>query len=319
MRETAPKNFMEKDKTGLRALRSQESPLEELFTSSSDNSAPRQDEAEKEFQTLLRHIRDARGFDCRQYKPNYLKRRIGVRMRATGATSYLGYLSILKKDPSEYKKLLDDLTINVTEFFRDQDVYQALRDKVVPEILRIKRQKKSYTIRVWSAGCATGEEPYSLAIILYERISGLKDRENWSVRIVATDLDEMSLNFAKRAIYPNARVLPGDSVERYFIREGEGFRVREEILHMVKFSKADLMHPPSFKYLDLIVCRNVLIYFGKEMQQRILEYFHRALHRDGFLVLGKSEAIMGVSVPFEPFLRRERVYKKKDAQGRKDL
>ncbi len=265
----------------------------------------------QEFNRLLRFIFENRGLDCKQYKPNYLKRRVSVRMRARETPRYSDYLQLLRKDPEEYRSLLNDLTINVTEFFRDPDVYQALREKVLPEILEYKRAKRSNAIRIWSAGCATGEEPYSLAMLVHEYISRQKDSDSWMARITATDLDENSLQTARRGYYPVVNVLPGDRLDRYFAVEGDGWQVRNEILHMVKFYRADLMHRPSQRYMDIIVCRNVLIYFEKEMQKKLLQFFHQSLRRDGFLVLGKSEAIVGtVGAQFEPYLRRERVYRK---------
>jgi chemotaxis methyl-accepting protein methylase len=264
-----------------------------------------------EFDMLLRYILQHKAFDCRQYKPNYLKRRVGVRIRATGAEGYAGYLKLLKRDPGEFKRLIDDLTINVTEFFRDPDVFQALRERVLPEMVELKRRRKSYTIRAWSAGCATGEEPYSLAILIADYLSRQKDRECWAVRITATDLDEGSLQVAREAFYLNVEPLPELEWRKYFVERGEGLQVRDDIRQMVKFARVDLMHPPAFRYLDLILCRNVLIYFGKEMQRKILWFFHDSLRKDGFLVLGKSEAIVGTGgPPFEPYMRRERIYRK---------
>lgn len=271
----------------------------------------------QDFNLLLKFIFEHRGLDCKQYKTNYLKRRISVRMRARDTLRYIDYLQLLKKDPEEYRSLLNDLTINVTEFFRDPDVYLAIRDRVLPDVLEEKRAKRSNTIRIWSAGCATGEEPYSLAMLVHEYISRQKDSDFWVARITATDLDENSLKKARQGHYPVVNVLPGDRTDRYFVAEGDGWQVRNEILHMVKFYRADLMNRPSNRFMDIIVCRNVLIYFEKEMQKKLLQFFHQSLRRDGFLVLGKSEAIVGtVGAQFEPYLRRERVYRKlEEANG----
>jgi len=267
----------------------------------------------QEFQILLKYIFDHRGLDCRQYKPSYLRRRIGVRMRATATERYLDYLQRLKRDPEEYARLLNDLTINVTEFFRDPDVYQAIRDKVLPALFDYKRAKRSNTVRIWSAGCATGEEPYSISMLLLDFLTRLPDRDFWVVRITATDLDERSLQTARRGWYPSVNVLAGMQAERFFHPEKEGWRVSEEVAHAVKFHRADLMNMPPYRFLDMVFCRNVLIYFERDMQAKLLALFHASLRRDGFLVLGKSEAIIGtVGTGFEPVLRRERVYRKSE-------
>jgi chemotaxis protein methyltransferase CheR len=138
-----------------------------------------------------------------------------------------------------------------------------------------------------------------------------KEGDSWAVRVTATDLDENSLQTARRGYYSTINVLPGDQPENYFTKEGEGWLVRNEILHMVKFYKADLMSRPTHRFMDMVVCRNVLIYFEKEMQKKLLQSFHQCLRRDGFLVLGKSEAIVGAAGSrFDPYLRRERIYRK---------
>lgn len=258
---------------------------------------------------LLRYLNNQFGLDFRQYKPNYLRRRIGVRMRATGCADYLQYRQFVRQHPEEYARLINDLTINVTEFFRDPEVFEALRSRVIPEIIEYKRKVGSCSLRAWSAGCATGEEPYSLSILFLEAVNKSSRGEPWMLRITATDLDDKAIRAAKEGLYENVKLLPGMDVERYFLREGDGYRVREEVKRPVRFMILDLMRKPPLRHLDLILCRNVLIYFEREKQARILETFAQCLRAGGFLVLGKSEALVGSGgSDFRPYRRKERIY-----------
>ena len=261
------------------------------------------------FELLLRYLGSHFGLDFKQYKPNYLKRRIGVRMRATGCGDYLQYRQYVRQHPEEYGRLINDLTINVTEFFRDPDVYEALRSRVIPEIIDYKKKIGSYNLRAWSAGCATGEEPYSLSILFLEAIAGRNAQAPWMLRITATDLDDKALKAAKEGFYESVKLLPGIDLRRYFYQDGNGYRVKEEVKKPVRFLLLDLMHKPPLRHLDLILCRNVLIYFEREKQAKILDIFSHCLREGGFLVLGKSETIVGPEgSSFKPYRRMERIY-----------
>lgn len=261
------------------------------------------------FDLLLRYLGSQFGLDFKQYKPNYLRRRIGVRMRATGCGDYLHYRQYVRQHPEEYKCLINDLTINVTEFFRDPDVYEALRSRVIPEIIEYKEKIGSYNLRAWSAGCATGEEPYSLSILFHEALRKGDPGMQWMLRITATDLDDEALKTARGGYYENVKLLPGMELDRYFHREGTGYRVKEEIKRPIRFMLLDLMHKPPLRHLDLILCRNVLIYFEREKQTKILDIFAQCLRSGGFLVLGKSETIVGSEgSSFRPYRRKERIY-----------
>ena len=264
-------------------------------------------------EVLKRKMQRDLGINCCQYKASYIKRRIQVRMRATGSANYGDYLRVLKNEPDEYHSLLDDLTINVTGFFRDKDVYMMLKDELIPRIFEFKRNKKIYGIRVWSAGCSTGEEAYSVAICFNENLRKMKDSLLWNVKIYGTDLDTECLKKARQAFYPAVEALEGLDVKRYFIKEEEGYRVCGEIRQMVKFERADIMLENQKKYIDLLLCRNTLIYFTKESQTEILKNFYTSLRRGGYLVLGKSETLLGASLMgLVPVHRKERVYRKND-------
>ncbi|MEW6555495.1 MAG: protein-glutamate O-methyltransferase CheR [Actinomycetota bacterium] len=271
-------------------------------------------ESEAGLDMLLRQLQEDMGLNLRQYKPNYLKRRIGVRMRATGCSDYLQYRQYVKKDRDECKRLINDLTINVTEFFRDPDVYAVIRKQVIPELLHYKRENRAFSLRAWSAGCATGEEPYSMSILFREALAREKGPESWMLRITATDLDDKALEKARAGSYEEAKLLPGMVLDDYFERDGERYVIKEEIKRPVRFLLLDIMQHPPLRHLDLILCRNVLIYFEREKQHHILETFHKCLRPGGFLVLGKSEAILGMTESgLTPFSRRERVYRKDGA------
>ncbi|MDD5747533.1 MAG: protein-glutamate O-methyltransferase CheR [Actinomycetota bacterium] len=268
---------------------------------------------EKEALALLkRRILIDRGFDVRQYKENYLKRRVAVRMRATGTANMFDYLRLLRDDSGEYSKLFDELTINGTQFFRDEDVYIKLRDKVIPDIIDRKKDISARSIRAWSVGCASGEEPYSIAMLIDFLLGS--EMNSWNVRILASDIDEGSLEATKRAIYQTCGVLKGMDPDRYFIVEetesGRVYRVRDEIKRHVRVEKIDLLKENEKKHFDLLLCRNVLIYFSKEVQREIVLSLASSMVRDGYLVLGKSETLgpEGLSI-LEPAFPRERIFR----------
>lgn len=261
---------------------------------------------------LKRRIFLDRGLDCQQYKENYLKRRVAVRLRASGAKDYLDYLRYLRNDPDEYTKLLNELTINVTQFFRDKDVYAKIRDEVIPSIIAAKRKLSSRSLRVWSAGCASGEEPYSLAMLV-DRALG-EEAASWNIRVLGSDLDDGSLKVAREAAYTEVDMLEGLIRQDYFetkqTPDGTVYRVNDRIRRKVKIEKLNLLADAELRHFDLVACRNVLIYFGREVQTRIIESLAAHLLKDGYLVLGKSETLgHEASQWFAPAFPRERIYR----------
>ena len=261
--------------------------------------------------TLLRNkIFKDRGLDLSQYREKCLKRRIGVRLRAIGANTYSEYMAVLKKNPSEYDRLFDTLTINVTDFFRDKSTYSIIEKEVIPELLSSKKKKGRKIIRAWSAGCACGAEPYSLAI-LFHRILGSRIGD-FHISIYATDIDEKVLEKAERAEYEASTVsgVDGKILKQYFNRNLK-YSLKEEIKQMVKFKRHDLINGKAPTHFDIIMCRNVLIYFSRLLQVKLFSSFYEALNQGGCLVLGKTENLGGEPAGlFQPVSIREHIYKK---------
>ncbi len=264
---------------------------------------------EAAFQALLDYIRQERGLDCRQYKPNYLRRRLAVRMRALRVQSYAEYMAYLVTCEAEYERLFTALTINLSYFFRDASLYQALREEVLPALLKARHQ--TCRLRIWSAGCAGGEEPYSLAILLQELLS--HQQTTWQLHIYATDIDGAVLERARRGRFSHFSLQNVDEhyTSRYFTLDGNEYILIPTIRNMVEFQQADLNQMTVGPVSDLILCRNVLIYFTKAQQERLFHLFHRTLPDDGVLVIGKTEILpLNLLHLFQPLNRREHIYAK---------
>lgn len=259
---------------------------------------------------ILDHLLEHRGVDFSGCHAAMLERRVDERRRRSGYATADGYLSFLRNDPSEIDSLLDAVTINVSRFFRDSLTFELLADRILPSIAREKTARGDKSLRIWSAGCARGEEPYSMAILIRD----LRDKEGWPERLhfFATDIDAKALSAADEALYspPSVKNVKYRVLQKYFARHGEQFALNPEIKEMVAFSRYDLLDkargvPPEsvFGDFDLVLCRNVLIYFTLMHQARIFERLHRALRPEGFLVLGQTEA------PPESFRRQfQRMY-----------
>jgi len=246
---------------------------------------------EEDWTTLLEWVRRSRGFDGRHYKPNYLRRRVAARMRAVGVPSYGKYLERLRSDPSEGDALFARLTIHVTEFFRDPEVYHALVERVLDPL---RSGGGSREMKAWCAGCSTGEEPYSLALCLREWTAR---HPGWDFRVLATDIDEASVHAARVGDYPAASVsrLDARRVSRWFERTPERVRPLGELKGRIEFRVHDLLGgwPDGWTGFDLVFCRNLLIYLGGAQQQVLYRRFHGAMREGAALVLGKTEALLG--------------------------
>lgn len=261
---------------------------------------------------LTDKVHKERGVDLAQYRERYVERRVAVRLHQLGLHTYNQYTTFLDAHPEEYQQLLDTLTINVTQFFRDQSVFGVVRDTVVPTIVKHKQTRKQRLIRVWSAGCATGEEPYSLAMAFLDGIERMK-ADSAMLSVIATDIDRDALAVGKRGEYPMTAVshIPRYYQTRYLERGPETFRFKQEVQRAVRFQYLNLFADAPIHGVDAVFCRNVFIYFNREEQERMLAVFRDSLVRGGFLVLGRSERLAtSVSRDFELIDARERVYRK---------
>jgi chemotaxis protein methyltransferase CheR len=262
------------------------------------------------FRALTEKISGERGFGCASYKEKCLRRRIAVRMRSRAIHTYADYARLLDSDPSEWDRLLDALTINVTKLFRNPEAYQAMASRVIPALWR----DVAGQIRIWSAGCSGGQEPYSIAILFHRHCAALGDAGRFGrVRILGTDIDRTVLASAGAGAFREADFAetPAEVRERYF-SEGPHFQVDPEIRSAVTFSVHDLLSDPAPPgSFDLITCRNVLIYFDRDSQERIFGTFYEALVPGGYLMLGKVETLLGEwRRRLRPIDARERIFQR---------
>jgi two-component system, chemotaxis family, CheB/CheR fusion protein len=274
----------------------------------SERTPPEDPDAVAEFEALLAYLKLSRGFDFTAYKRTSLMRRVQVRMQALGMSRFAAYLDFLQVDAEEFTRLFNTILINVTSFFRDPANWEYLRDEILPEL--IGSAGAAAPIRVWSAGCASGEEAYSIAILLAEAMGSDAFRER--VKIYATDVDEEALAQARPAVYGPRAVeeVAAPLLERYFDRQDDRFAINKELRRAVIFGRHDLIQDAPISRVDLLICRNCLMYFNTEAQARILSRFHFALVPRGILFLGKAETLLAQSATFEPVDVKRRLFAK---------
>jgi two-component system CheB/CheR fusion protein len=263
------------------------------------------------FEQLLEFLRDRRGFDFTGYKRSTLQRRIAKRMQGLGADSFTAYLDILDASPGEFTELFNTILINVTTFFRDPDSWDYLASEVLPQLL--ERKGEDDPIRVWSAGCASGQETYSLAMLFIEAIGEERFRD--TVKIYGTDVDDDALVQARLGRY-SAREpadLPEERRSRYFEPVEGGFGFRKDLRRAVIFGRHDLVQDAPISKIDLLACRNTLMYFTAETQRRVLGNFHFAVAPEGFLFLGRSEALVNRTGLFIGLDKRHHVFQRDGA------
>jgi two-component system, chemotaxis family, CheB/CheR fusion protein len=267
-----------------------------------------QDERQRILKVLAK-VRSRTGHDFSRYKAATVTRRIRRRMQMHHVEQLDEYLDVMNREPEEAQHLFDDLLITVTSFFRDRETFEALESEIIPRLFADKVAQDR--VRVWSVGCATGEEAYSLAILLLEHAARFDPP--LEVQVFATDIHEASLNTARTGLFPDtieADVTP-ERLRRFFTRENGHYRIRREVRDVVVFAPHNLMKDPPFSHVDLVACRNVLIYLQRDVQQDIIALFHYALKPHGFLVLGSSETVDRTDI-FEPIDRPHCVFRKRN-------
>ena len=277
-----------------------------LLTTAPESNA---DSALKKIYVLLR---SHTGHDFSQYKPSTIHRRIERRMAVNQIETIGDYLKHLQQTPLEVEALFRDLLIGVTNFFRDPEAFTALEDEVIPALFAGK--PPGSVIRVWSPGCSTGEEAYSLAILMQERMEALK--QNYKLQVFATDIDRRAIATARAGLYPAsiAADISEERLARFFSAEADGsvYRIHKGIRDMLVFSEQDVVKDPPFSKLDLISCRNLMIYMSSDLQKRLIPMFHYALNPNAFLFLGTSETVGEFGALFSVMNRKLKLYKRKE-------
>ena len=268
------------------------------------------------FEAVLRHVRDARGFDFTGYKRTSLMRRVRHRMDQAGYESFEEYLDVLQASSDEFGALFNTILINVTAFFRDPATWTYLREEVLPAL--VTDGGNGDTIRVWSAGCASGQEAYSLAMVLAELLG--PDEFRRRVKIYATDVDEDALAEARLATYDAKAVesVPPDLLERYFEQVNGRYSFRKDLRRAVIFGRNDLVKDAPISRVDLLVCRNTLMYLNADTQRNVLARLHFALAPKGVLFLGHAEMLLSYADRFAPIELKHRIFRKVPGQGGRD-
>jgi two-component system CheB/CheR fusion protein len=270
------------------------------------------EEETETFQNILAHIQARTGQDFNHYKRATILRRIERRMQLNGTRTLAGYLKYLRQNPNEAQSMFNDILIGVTNFFRDRKSWEALEQEVIPALFEMKMGDE---IRVWSIGCATGEEAYGLAILLVEAATRLGVPAHF--QIFASDLDEKSVAHAREGLYPSAieaDVSP-ERLERFFTGEDNHYRIKTEIRDHVLFTNHNILRDPPFSRQDLIVCRNLLIYLQRDVQDKVFDTFHYALNPDGYVFLGSSESLEHLPELFRVVDKTHRLYQARPWRG----
>jgi len=267
------------------------------------------DLTDDEFAAITQLLRERRQFDLAQYKDRCIRRRIAKRLRSCKVTDVASYLKRLEMDRDELDTLLATISIHVSQFFRNPDTYRILEQKILPDLYRRARAAGRTELTLWSAGCASGEEPYSLALLVDDM-----NARDLKINILATDVSKPVLDTARSGTYEALRLkeVPPDVLDKYFHAEDDHYQVIERIRNQVEFRHHNIMTASNYPPADLILCRNVMIYFTREEQERILSRFAAALPEHGALVLGRSETMTdNIRRYYQSEFPVERVYRRK--------
>lgn len=263
---------------------------------------------EQSLQRILQILRNATGLDLRPYKPETIRRRIARRMVVRRIESLNEYARLLQLRPDEVRTLHEDVLINVTRFFRDPEFWNSLSTHVLPTFFQNHLPEKP--VRIWCAGCATGEEAYSLAIAVLEYLTA--NGMDTTVQVFGTDASEYAVETARTAIYPESLVaeIAPERLRRFFTKVDRGYQVSKRVRDCCIFARQNLASDPPFSHIDLLSCRNVIIYFNQALQKQVITTFHYSLESDGYLLLGMSESLRDYSDFFNAFDRKNKIYSK---------
>ncbi len=264
---------------------------------------------EEELLVIQRLLKEQRGFRLDGYKDKCVRRRISIRIRANHCATVREYCTLLQENEVELDRLLKVLTIHVSQFYRNPPTFEKLKNDVLLSLMRLRSQEGRAALRAWSVGCAGGEEPYTLAMVLRDLMPSIPGID---VEIVATDIEAMVLAAARQGSYVEERLaeLPPPFRNAYFTQQADRYQLKPEILQMVSFRQSDIFDTDAYEECDLILCRNVLIYFERVQQERIIRNFARVLRPGGILVLGKSETLFGENRRlFQTICPVERIYR----------
>ncbi|HBP65763.1 MAG TPA: chemotaxis protein CheB [Desulfosporosinus sp.] len=271
------------------------------------------------FDNVMILLRSQTGHDFSSYKKNTVYRRIERRMGIHQIDKIADYVLFLQDNPQELELLFKELLIGVTSFFREPTEWELLKTKVMPELLA--ERAPSNTLRVWVSGCSTGEEAYSLAIVFKEVLDQLRPSQEFSMQIFATDLDRGAIDKAREGVFSAniAEDMSPERLNRYFVKVGRGYQIVKTIRDMVIFAQQSMIKDPPFTKIDILTCRNLLIYLTPELQKRLMPLFHYSLNPDGFLFLGSAEAVGNATDLFKPLDRKSRIYQRLQPLLQKEL
>jgi chemotaxis protein methyltransferase CheR len=248
------------------------------------------------FQNIRDYIYSESGIHFSESNRSILESRLKERLRNLDSESPSDYLNTLRKDKDETRYFLDAITTNLTRFFRNQAHYDTFINHVIPDLIERKKSGSDRRIRIWSAGCSTGEEPYTNAMVLSEYLP-----PGWTIEVIASDLSLKSLMKAKDGYYPASRVngIPDNYLDKYFDEKDGGYQVKDSIRNLIKFDYHNLKFESGQKNLDIVFCRNVLIYFDEAAQKNVINHFWNAMSPHSYLFIGHSESLFGMDTKFQ--------------------
>ena len=254
-----------------------------------------------DFEQYRKLIYDESGITFSSTNRSILESRLKERLREKQLASLGEYYAILVRDKEELKVMLDSVTTNLTRFFRNQPHFDALEHYVLPAVLNTKKERGETKLRVWSAGCSTGEEPYTLAMLLKDKLP-----PQFTAEITASDISLKSLMVGKSGFYPESRVVgvPDAYLSRFFEKKNNGYQIRDELMKMIRFDYHNLKNDSGQRNIDILFCRNVLIYFDEAAQKAVIDRFWDAMSPKSFLFIGHSESLFGMKTKFE-FLKTD--------------